>query len=230
MNKIKLFIMMISALYISGCTSHMTSPTMDMKAPEYVQSPSQEANKKCYAHEGSVFGRGQSPIFIDRKAMHVNDIVTIVIDESATQSSAGNKKITDLSQNNMGGGVFGGGVLKTLNGVTDVSFKTNSNGTFSGTGAASRNEKFKTTVTARIVKILNNGNYFISGSRAILINDTKQLVRVTGVIRSEDIDQYNTINSKYIADAKILYDTQGDIREATRKPWGSKIVDSIWPF
>ena len=215
---------------LSACTSHITAPDMDMKAPEYVQNPEPKINKKCYAHEGSVFGQGQNPIFSDRKAMHINDIVTVVINESATQSSVGNKKISDLSQNNLGGGVFGGGLLKTLNGVTDVSFKTKSNSTYSGTGAASRNEKFKTTITARVVKILNNGNYFIAGRRSLLLNGAKQLVQVTGVIRADDIDQYNTINSKYIADAKILYNTEGDIREATRQPWGSKVIDSVWPF
>ncbi len=222
---------MIGIAYtLVGCTSHMTIPQMDMRAPDYVQNPSPIINKKCYAHEGSVYGRGQNPIFIDRKAMHINDVVTVVINESATQSSVGNKKISDLSQNNLGGGVFGGGLLKNLNGLTDVSFKTNTNNTFSGTGATSRNEKFKTTVTARVVKILNNGNYFIAGSRQILVNDSKQIVKVTGVIRSNDIDQYNTIDSKYIADAKIMYINQGDIAEATKKPWGTKMVDTVWPF
>ena len=106
----------------------------------------------------------------------------------------------------------------------------NTNNTFSGTGATSRNEKFKTTITARVVKILNNGNYFIYGSRELLLNGTKQIVKVSGVIRSHDIDQHNTIDSKYIANAKILYETQGDIREAMRKPWGTKAVESVWPF
>jgi flagellar L-ring protein precursor FlgH len=229
-NKLKLFIMIVIAYYLSGCSAHTTTPEIDMKAPHYVENPSAKINQKCYAHEGSVYGRGQNPIFTDRKAMHVNDIVTVVINESASQSSVGNKKISDLSQNNLGGGVFGGGVLKNLNGLTDMSFKTNSNSTYSGTGAASRNEKFQTTVTVRVVKVLRNGNYFISGSREILINGSKQIIRVAGVIRSNDIDQYNTINSKYIADAKILYENQDDIREATRRPWGSKIVDSVWPF
>ncbi len=222
--------MIAIVLFYVGCSAHVAAPQLDMRAPDYVQNPSLSGNKKCYSHAGSLYGRGQNPIFSDNKAMHINDIVTVVINENTIQSSVGNKKISDLSQNNLGGGVFGGGLLKPLNGLTDVSFKTNTNNTFSGTGAISRNEKFKTTITARIVKILNNGNYFIAGSREILVNDSKQIVKVTGVIRNSDIDQYNTIDSKYIADAKIIYMNEGDIAEATRKPWGSKIVDSVWPF
>ncbi len=218
-------------IFFTGCTSHVASPSMEMTPPAYVQQEaSTKARKKCHTHEGSLFGRGQNPIFTDNKARAMNDILTVVIDESAIQSSNGNKKITDLSQNNMGGGVFGGGVLKTFNGLTDVSFKTNSNSTFSGAGSASRNEKFHTTISARIVKILPNGNYFIAGRREIMINGSKQLIQITGVARSSDIDQYNTINSKYIADAKIKYINQDDIQEATKRPWGTTIIDSIWPF
>jgi flagellar L-ring protein precursor FlgH len=201
-----------------------------MSEPSYVKNPSTYKKRKCYAHDGSLYGRGQNPIFSDNKAMRVNDIVTVVISESASQTSVGNKKISSSSVNDMGGGIFGGGVLKNLNGVTDISFKTNSTRNYNGSGATSRNEKFKTTITARVVKVLDNGNYFIYGSRELLLNGVKQIVRVSGVIRSADIDQYNTIDSKYISDAKILYETEGDIRESMRKPWGTKAIESVWPF
>ena len=222
--------MIAFGVWMGGCASSMATPPMDMKAPDYVNHPGSTKEQKCHAHEGSMFGRGQNPIFSDRKAMHLNDTVTVVINENATQSSTANKKISDLSQKNLGGGVFAGGALRNFNGMTDVSLKTNSNSSFSGTGARSRNEKFKTTITARVVKILENGNYFIYGSREIFINGAKQIIKVSGVVRSYDIDQYNTINSKYIADAKIYYQNQGDMNEATEQPWGSKLLGTIWPF
>ncbi|RUM66155.1 MAG: flagellar basal body L-ring protein FlgH [Sulfurospirillum sp.] len=217
-------------LFISGCSKHMASPSLDISPPEYVLNPQVSVPSRCNAHAGSIFGRGQNPIFSDRKAMHVNDIITVIIDESATQISNGNKKITTNSQNNMGGGVFSGGILKGLNGVTDIGFKTNTNSTYNGSGSASRKEKFSTTISARVVKILPNGNYFIAGSRELLLNGVKQIVKVSGVVRSYDIDEHNTIDSKYIADAKIIYETEGDIRESMRKPWGTKAVESVWPF
>ncbi len=226
----RVVIAFIFAIFVAGCSKHIADPTMDMSPPEYVKNPAPKISTKCYAHEGSLFGRGQNPIFADRKAMQVNDIITVVIDESATQTSVGNKKMTKNSQSNLGGGVFGGGLLNSLNGVTDVGFKTSTNSTFSGAGSASRNEKFKTTVTVRVVKVLDNGNYFIAGSRELLLNGIKQILRVSGVVRSYDIDEYNTIDSRYIADAKILYETEGDIREGTRRPWGTKAIDTIWPF
>ncbi len=229
----------IYMLLTVGCTGHQVEPVMNMRPPQYVQ---ENSIGKCdtvavHAKEGSLFGRGSAPLFADKKAMQINDIVTIIIDERAFQSSQGDKKLTDTAVTNLGGGIFGGvgaGVGKSLgksiNSLTDIGFKSNSNNNFSASGTQSRNEKFRATVTARVVRILDNGNYFIAGSRELLLNGTKQIVRITGVIRPYDITQENTIDSKYISDAKILYETEGDIRESTRKPWGSRIVESVWPF
>ncbi len=236
---VKLSVLGLFFLYFSGCTAHQLEPKMDMKAPQYVDKISTNYcdPKIKLHHEGSIYSQASNPLFADKKAMHINDIVTVVIDERTFQSSQGDKKITDTSVNNLGGGIFGGAgagvgsaIGKTLNTLTDVGFKTSSNSNFSASGTQSRNEKFKSTISARVVKILNNGNYFIAGSRELLLNGTKQIVKITGVIRPYDIDQSNSIDSKYIADAKILYETQGDIRESTRKPWGSRMVESVWPF
>lgn len=242
MKKTILLIFTLIATIFSGCTSHQVEPIMSMKGPSYIDQENCNTNKSSKhnvtQYEGSIYGHGANPLFSDKKAMKINDIVTVVISESTFQSSQGNKKITDSSTNNMGGGIFtgakGGGISssisKTLNGLTDMGFKTNSNSNFSGSGTQSRNEKFNTTISARVVKILSNGNYFIDGSRALLLNGTKQMIRISGVIRPYDIDQSNTINSKYMADAKIHYETEGDIKEATRRPWGTRLVKSVWPF
>lgn len=240
MKKYIVLMLMFVVVLFTGCTTHQVEPKMSMKGPSYIDQqvcPS-SVSQKSNNHEGSIYGRGANPLFSDKKAMQVNDIVTVVIDENTVQSSQGNKKITDTSINNMGGGVFAGSddggiassIAKSMNGLTDIGFRSNSNSNFSGSGTQSRNEKFSTTISARVVKILNNGNYFIDGSRALLLNGTKQMIRITGVIRPYDIDQSNTINSQYMADAKIHYETEGDIKEATRRPWGSRMADSVWPF
>ena len=121
-------------------------------------------------------------------------------------------------------------IANTLNKFGNVGFEAGSTNTYSGSGKNSRNETFTTIISARIIKILKNGNYFIEGNRELLVNGEKQIIQISGVIRPYDIDQKNTIDSKYIADAKILYKTEGEIDRATKKPWGSKFVESIWPF
>ncbi|MDD3505979.1 MAG: flagellar basal body L-ring protein FlgH, partial [Sulfurimonas sp.] len=80
------------------------------------------------------------------------------------------------------------------------------------------------------VKVLENGNYFISGKRDILVDDQKHIIKIGGVIRPYDIDQYNRINSSQISEAKILYKTEGDVDRATKQGWGTKIIQAVWPF
>ncbi len=239
MKTITALLISIISLFFNACTSHQVEPKIDLGLPAYVKSDSKANCEmiKTVSNEGSIYSSGTTQLFSDKKAMRINDIVTVIINESAFQSSQGDKKLTDTSVNNLGGGIFGGvgagvgaGLGKNVNTLTDISFKTNSNNNFSASGTQSRNEKFKATITARVVRILGNGNYFIAGSRELLLNGTKQIVKITGVIRPFDIDQSNTINSKYIADARIYYETQGDIRESTRKPWGSRMIESVWPF
>ena len=77
---------------------------------------------------------------------------------------------------------------------------------------------------------MTNGNYFIEGSKEILLNNEKQIMQISGVIRPYDISQNNEIESRYISDAKILYRTEGDLQRAMDKPWGTRVLETIWPF
>ena len=138
----------------------------------------------------------------------------------------------------MGGGTFvangGNGavtnIANKLNGISNIGFQTKSTSSFKGQGSVTNDASFSTTISARIVKVLKNGNYFISGKREIMINSQRQVIQITGVIRPYDIDQYNKIDSSQISDAKILYKTQGDVDHATQQGWGTKIIQSAWPF
>jgi len=223
-----IFLLLPIVMFIS-CSAPL-EPKINMKPPVYVKKLAKKNPKKVKRYEGSLFGRGDNPLFSDKKAMKENDIVTVVIDENTIQLSQASKKLSDAHTSTLGGGIFTGEKVAKLNKITDMSFQTNSKSTFAGSGTQSRNEKFSTTISARIVKVLDNGNYFIQGSRELLINGNKQIIKLSGVIRPYDIDQFNTINSKYIADAKILYDTKGDIRDSTDEPYGTKILKKVWPF
>jgi len=170
--------------------------------------------------------------------MRVNDIVTVVISENAQSSNSGSKQLTENDTFGLGGGSFtsnGGNpaissAIKKLNGLASIGFGLDSNSAFSGQGTATKDASFNTIVSARIVKVLQNGNYFIAGKREILVDDQKQIIQIGGVIRPYDIDQNNRINSSQISEAKILYKTEGDIDRATEQGWGSKIVQAVWPF
>jgi flagellar L-ring protein precursor FlgH len=224
-------------LLFLACATHPMDPTIDMKPPKYVEEmPSKEVNYP--ENPGSLFTNGDN-LFSDTKAMKVNDIVTVLITEKVKQSSQASKKLSEANSDN--GGVFDmsisgnanwRGDSKTL-GKTGISLNLpsmNSSRTFNGSGTQQRNELFQTTISARIIKVLKNGNYFIYGTREVYLDGQKQVIALSGVIRPQDIGADNTIDSKYIADAKIKYFTEGDIKRNVEKNWFAKIWDAIAPW
>lgn len=225
-------------LFLSGCTAKLTDPEINFEPPAYVQEmPSREDNKD-FTSVGSVFGQGDNPLFSDHKAMHVNDIVTVVISENTQSSNSGSKQLSESDSQTLGGGAFTSAgtnsavnsAVNKLNGIASLGFGGSSGSEYQGQGSATKDASFTTTVSARIVKVLQNGNYFISGTREILVDNQKQVIQIGGVIRPYDIDQGNRINSSQMSEAKILYKTQGDVGRATEQGWGTKIIQAVWPF
>lgn len=228
---------LVTVLFLAGCSTHPADANISMKPPVYVDEMPSRVNQNVASNAGSLFGQGDNPLFSDLKAMHVNDVVTVTITEKTAQSSSGKKSLTKDNSDSLGAGIttaggggIAGNVARQLNKVGNIGFTAGSNDAFTGTGTNKRDETFNTSISARIIKILSNGNYFIEGSKELLINGEKQIIQISGVIRPYDIDKTNTIDSKFIADAKILYKTEGDIDQTTTKPWGSKFMESVWPF
>ncbi len=236
------FLSIFTVFYVivtfTGCTANLADPEIDFKPPKYVEEMPSKEQRQNFVAPGSIFGQGENPLFCDHKAMKVNDIVTIVIKEEAKSTTTGKKQISKSDTTALGGGTFTtsgvGGFAKTaakeLNRALGLKYDSTSSGTFKGQGSASKDASFTTTISARVVKVLRNGNIFVSGKREILIDDQKQIIQVSGVIRPYDIDQYNKIDSDKMSDAKILYKTEGDVDRATKQGWGTKIVNAVWPF
>jgi len=228
---------LVLTLFFIGCSTHPMDPTINMKPPKYVEQIPSKENDLPRNSLGSLFTNSDN-LFSDTKARKVNDIVTVVITEEITQSSQASKKLNEANTDsssfnaNISGGLNLGGRRFALSKTgVDVNLPTmNSSRTFQGSGTQQRNEKFQTTVTARIVKILANGNYFISGSRELYVDGQKQVIQISGVIRAEDIGADNTIDSKYISDAKIAYKTEGDLKRYTEQNWFAKIWNALFPW
>lgn len=229
---------LLALILFSGCTAKLTDPELDFKPPKYVEEMPAHEDVRNYVSTGSIFGQGDNPLFSDHKAMRVHDIVTVVISETASSSNAGKKQLSESDSAALGGGAFttaGGNPAVSayaghLSGLTNIGYNSSSNSSYNGQGSATKDASFSTTVSARVVKVLENGNYFIAGKREILIDDQKQIIQISGVIRAYDIDQNNQIDSAQMSEAKILYSSEGDIDRAMNQGWGTKLVQAVWPF
>lgn len=230
-NIIFTFFTSILAIFsLSGCTAKLADPEINFAPPTYVEQMPSREEQQDFVSTGSLFGQGDNPLFSDHKAMHVNDIVTVVISETAKSSNTGAKQLTSSETNALAAGLAGFAFSKIGAKNLPLPMTPGYSNSYKGQGSATKNASFTTTISARVVKILKNGNYFISGRREILVDDQKQLIQISGVIRPYDIDQNNNVNSSQMSDAKILYKTEGDVNRATQQGWGTKLIEAVWPF
>ena len=221
-----------------ACSSSKLEPKISFKPPDYVQQLPSLEEENTNANLGAIYNANGSNMLSDKKSRRINDIINIVISQTASASSSGSKSLSsssniafepaDISYNGKSKALQG--IAGELQNLAGFGFSSKSDNSFDGSGANSRTESFSTNISARIVKVLNNGNYFITGRRELLINKEKQIIQISGVINPNDLDLTNTINSNKISDTKILYQTQGEIEDANTQGIGSKFLGMVWPF
>ena len=217
----------VAVLMLSGCAAEQVSvktPRMEEQLPRPVADYS----------SGSIWQAASGGLTEDMKARRRGDIVTVVITETASASkeaktgtsrgssvSAGipnllNLQSAGLLKNNLGD------LSKLLSASTDSSF--------SGSGSTTRKENLQATITARVMDVLPNGNLLIEGRRNIKVNNEDQEIILEGTVRPRDISADNTVNSIYIADARISYSGRGIISDRQSPGWLMNIIDKVWPF
>ena len=184
--------------------------------------------------EGSLFtGESRrSLLFVDRKAHLVNDVLTIRIVEAASASGEATTA-TDRESAISGRLENFFGFEKTLqnNGITPASVvNAGLSNSFDGSGATSRKNSLTASITAVVREVFPNGNLYVEGKKEVIINNERQYIIVSGIVRPEDIRPDNSLTSDLLADARIEYSGKGVLAEKQRPGWLGRLLDLAWPF
>lgn len=206
-----------------GCQS--SQPAKPDDALAWTQEPLPAATN------GAIYQAGREVILAENPvAHHVGDIVTIVLNEqtaaqkSATTTTSKNTSVTMPGSTLLGKPVTINGNPILLNNIDDAT-------KFAGQGASAESNSLTGFLTATVLKVLPNGNLLISGEKQIGLNQGKEYVRVTGVIRPIDLAADDSIPSYRVASAHITYSGKGAIADANTQSWLSRFFNSPWaPF
>ncbi len=167
------------------------------------------------------------PLFEDRRARAVGDILTISISETTSaskksSSTAGRTGNTNASVTGLHGlpgkSLLGSNVAAT------------SSSAFEGTGDSASNNVFTGIVTVTVIEVLPNGNLLVSGEKQLGINQGSEFVRFSGVVNPASVSASNTVASTQVADARIEYRGNGYIDEAQTMGWMSRFFMNVLPF
>ena len=231
------------ALGLIGCASGfpgMGGPVQS-KAPSY--QPVEQATPASLPAaaaddptEGSLW-HDNAPLmamFTDKKARTVGDIVTIKI----VESSAATNKASTATDRSSGLSAKLDGFFNLekdfppdhpfFNPFSKVSGSVESE--FQGNGTTKRSGDLNAYITALVTQVLPNGNFVITGSREVLINNENQIIQLTGIVRPRDITPSNHVLSTYVADARISYSGSGVVNDRQKPGWLTNIVMTVWPF
>lgn len=201
-----------------------------------------EAPQVVSPTEGSLW-KNKASLFEDRKARRVNDLVTIIINESTSAQKKASTTSSRDSSSDFGLDTFFGmnkdfniqnlpiinGFYKAGN-IFSPAVKGSAKSDFKGDGDTARTGRITGTITAKVVEVLPNGNLVIESRKEIFVNNEKEILVLRGIIRPDDISQNNTVLSQYVADAQIYLVGEGTLGDKQSQGWLVRFLDKIWPF
>lgn len=181
-------------------------------------------NGAIYA-EGRGLDLAENPV-----AHHVGDIVTIVLDEqTAAQKSATTDTAKTTADTLPGPTLLGKSV--TYHGVPILDNSLNNAAKFTGQGDSSQSNSLTGYLAVTVVRVLANGNLIVAGQKQLGLNQGREFVRLSGIIRPIDLSADDTIPSYRVADAHISYVGKGALADANQQSWLSRLFNSPWmPF
>jgi flagellar L-ring protein precursor FlgH len=79
-------------------------------------------------------------------------------------------------------------------------------------------------ITVSVVALEPNGDLQIAGEQLLEVNNEKQMIRLEGHVRPQDIGENNAVVSNRIANASIHYVGDGVLAEGQRPGWITRVL------
>jgi len=221
----------VAALGLSGCASTPAPEEMENIDAEVnqAQASAPEAQQR-QTNEGSLWGRRQQEVFADNKASQVGDIITVRLTENTEGSNTASTQASRETANAAGVSAFFGAQDSLPGDNPATAVQQNTSNDLDGEGETSRAANLSGNMTAVVLRVFPNGNMRIKGRRGVTINNEKQNMMLTGIIRPQDIGPSNSITSSQIANARIRYSGEGVVARQQDEGWMTRFLHVIWPF
>ncbi|MGL4205810.1 MAG: flagellar basal body L-ring protein FlgH [Aeromonadaceae bacterium] len=219
--------LLLLPMLLVGCTSMPNSPKPN--DPDFAPTMPEE-DMVNVEPTGSIFNQGQvNSIYSDIKAHRVGDIITVQLVESTSAKKNANSQQGKDSSLGLDALKLGGDTV-TLNGY-NTSASMGATNSFKGQSKADQSNSLQGNISVSVVKVLANGNLMVRGEKWLMLNNGNEYVRITGIVRSEDVNADNTVISQRVANSRIQYGGTGDFANTQERGWLAQFFNGPWsPF
>ena len=218
---------LLLCLGFAGCASYQPEAFPD--DPAFAPLPPEPAVQPVL-NTGSLYTTGASNgLYSDNKARREGDIITVVLKENTQASKKAKTEFGKDSTNSFGPlSVFGRDVSV---GGNSLQMSASASNDFKGDSKADQSNSLVGDISVNVLRVMANGNLVIRGEKWLTLNTGKEYIRLTGVIRPEDVDSRNMVESTKIANARIEYSGTGASHGGQSPGWLTRFFASaLWPF
>jgi flagellar L-ring protein FlgH len=196
-----------------------------------VQMPMPKPEVASY-NANSLWRNGSRAFFRDQRAARVGDLLTVTVNitDKANLSNETQRSRTAKENSNITNFIGAQTITQPNKILPGNLLATDGTSSADGKGSINRQESLTTNVAAVVTQVLANGNLVVEGKQEIRVNYEIRELIVAGVVRPEDIQSDNTIDSTKIAQARIAYGGRGQIMDVQQPRYGQQVVDVLLPF
>lgn len=211
-------------LSLAGCAS-FTPPSPD--DPFYAPVIPQTEEKPPVAN-GAIYNAASAGFLLEeRKARRVGDLITILLVENTSAQSKADTKLKKEYDNSLAAPSILNDASDTLPLGVDIGSKRKN----TAEAETKQNNRLSGTITVHVAQVLPNGNLVVRGEKWVQVNRGNEYIRLSGIVRPEDVAADNTVPSSRIGNARLSYSGTGELAEANTQGWLSRFFNSPWwPF
>ncbi|WP_372963967.1 flagellar basal body L-ring protein FlgH [Marinobacter sp.] len=208
-------------IILQGCTA-MSRPRAMPDDPAYAPVRAQAMMQRD-PDSGAIFQVSRSyNIYGDTKALNVGDVLTVLLEESTSASKNAETSITKDQELSL--------PEPNLFGKNNIGLNASANyeRDFSGSAEADQSNSLAGSISVTVTEVLPNGVLRIRGEKWLSLTNGDEFIRLTGMVRPQDIAPDNTVASNRIADARFAYGGTGDFDQANQMGWLARFFNSEW--
>jgi flagellar L-ring protein precursor FlgH len=216
------------AVVLTGCAA--VEPSTKIKQPKTARPAQRE---QVVYNDGAIYHASSSrPLFEDRRARMVGDILTINI----VEKTSANDKSSNSGEHSSSTSATTP-AIPSLGSPAKLMFKSLTFGPGSSANKLANNSAnatsndFTGTLTVTVVEVLANGNLVVSGEKQIVVNQANEYIRFSGVVSPYTITGANTVQSTQVADAQLEYKGSNySLDAASASTLLGRFFQSVLPF